>query len=124
MAGANCHAVARDLFVDSVVSFESLDDEPGRIDAIGIFNTLDHFPDPMTVLNKALGQSHIVIIDLHPWKWTDAQHQYNIGSGLTEYLKQSGLYTVDISEHVTESRLHGDSRRYLMVSATTPIAPV
>jgi len=116
LAGANCHALARDLIVERVIDFETASREGRRFDAIGLFHTLDHFPDPMAVIDKALSLAEIVLLDMHAWGWTAPQHFYNLGHGIGDILSARGISVVDISAHVTARRIHGDSDRYLMLS--------
>jgi hypothetical protein len=115
-SGANCHAVARDLFVDAVMDFESVGSQQNQFDAMGLFLTLDHFVDPMRVLNQALSLSEIVVISTHPWGWTAAQHFYNFGLGISDIIRAQGASVVDISTHVTERSSHGDRDRYFLIS--------
>ena len=114
--GNNCTALAQDVLIDRVVAFETLLDEGIKLDAIGFFNTWDHFRDPMRVLAKALDVANVVVIDLHRYDWTDAQHFFNVGDRIVPVLRQQGLNALDITRHVTENASHGDDRRYLLVS--------
>jgi len=118
LAGANCHAMARDFLVDAVTDFHSL----GRVDVIGFFNTLDHFPDPTAVLNKALDHGDVVVADLHAWQWTDAQHHYNVGTGFAEVLAARKVSVVDVSSYVAEDGRLGDNSRYFLMSRTLDLA--
>ena len=121
-AGANCHALARDLIVDAVMDFDSAAAQQSQFDAIGLFHTLDHFVDPMRVLDTALSLSQIVVIDMHAWGWTAPQHFYNLGLGIGDIMRAQGVSVVDISAHVTERRSHGDSDRYFLLSRSRDLA--
>jgi hypothetical protein len=121
-SGANCHAVAQDLFVDAVMDFEFAESQSSHFDAMGLFLTLDHFVDPMRVLDKALSLSEIVVISTHAWGWTAAQHLYNLGLGFSDIMRAQGVSVVDISAHVTERSLHKDHDRYFLLSRTRDLA--
>jgi hypothetical protein len=122
LGGASCHAVAKDLFVDAFVTFDDLDGREPRPEAIGFFNVLDHFPDPMAVLNMALSKADLVVVNLHKWAWTDAQHHFNIGTAFANSLGSRGVSHADIGAWVTEDGRHGDETRYLLFSRVIDLA--
>ena len=121
-SGANCHALARDLFVDAVMDFDSARSQQNQFDAMGLFQTLDHFVDPMKILDTALSLSGIVVIKTHPWGWTAAQHFYNLGPGISDIMRDQGVSVVDVSAHVTERGSHGNCDRYLLLSRSRDLA--
>lgn len=115
-SGANCHALARDLIVDAVMDFDTAAAQNNPFDVIGLFQTLDHFVDPIKVLDTALSLSEIVVVDMHAWGRTGPQHFYNLGCGIGDILRTQGVSVVDISAYVTARGSHGDSDRYFLLS--------
>jgi hypothetical protein len=113
-SGANCVSVAKDTLVDRVATFEQLSAAGTVIDAIGFFNTFDHFLDPIQVLEKALRVGRYVFLDLHAYKWIDSQHHFNIGDRIVEHLKSRDIDARDVTDLIREQGKLGDPRRYIL----------
>jgi hypothetical protein len=120
--GASCRALAQDVFFDAPTTFEALRDRGDRVSAVGLFSTLDHFPDPMRVLDKAIQSAELVIAELHPVERPDPQHLYNFGSGLVDLLIERGVSCVDVTDRLTNDGRLGENRRYLLFSDSIDLA--
>lgn len=114
--GNHCLSFAQDVLVDEVVDFDTLRSTGQRLGALGFFNVWDHFRDPMRVLAKATDVADVVVIDLHDYGWTDAQHFFNVGDRAIEFLRDSGFNAVDLTAHMKNLVGDDDDRRYLLVS--------
>ena len=114
--GNHCLAFAQDVLVDEVVDFDTLRATGQRLGALGLFNVWDHFRDPMRVLSKATDVADLVVIDLHHYGWTDAQHFFNVGDRVIEFLHDRGFNAVDLTPHIKSVVGEDDDRRYLLVS--------
>lgn len=115
--GANCKALAQDVFFDTITGFEALEDQDKHLSAIGFFHTLDHFAQPLKVLEKAIRRADVVMVETHPRERPDAQHLYNLGDGLADLLITRGLHALDVTEQLTAAGKIGEHRRYLMIAA-------
>ena len=95
----SCHAMAMMLFDVQTTSFAEIEDQSIEMDVIGLFQTLDHFVDPMTVLEKALEAARIVIVVGHGVNTSiHKQHQFQFGSDFLGYLRKAGYAVLDIPE--------------------------
>ena len=119
--GASCKALAQDVFFEAMTTFEALLDRETRLSAIGLFSTLDHFQDPVRVLNKAIGAADLVIAELHPVERPDPQHLYNFGNGLVDLLVGRGISALDVTTWLTDDGRLGEDRRYLLCSGVVDL---
>jgi hypothetical protein len=105
----SCHAMATMLFNIKITSFAEIEDDALTFDVIGLFQALDHFVDPMTVLRQALKAARVVIIVGHNFKSIiHKQHQFQFGSGLSDYLRGCGLSVMEIPEEVIAENVGDD----------------
>jgi len=117
-SGANCRSFAHDLLFDDMSSFDALETEGTSLDAIGFFNILDHFTDPLRVIGKALKLTDLLVLECHPTGPADPQHFYSIGEKFVPVLQDQGLNAVEITDFVTDDHAHGDIQRYFLVSSS------
>jgi hypothetical protein len=115
-AGASCHALAHGLLFDQVGSVETLLTQGTRLDAVGLFNVLDHFVQPMKVLDRLFEVTDLVVLELAALDDMDHQHPLNIGSGFSGILEQRGLTVTDITERAFGAPGKNDQKRYFVVS--------
>lgn len=115
-AGANCRSLAQGYFFDKRRDLRAYVAEGGRLDAVGVFNLLDHFPRPMEVLNLLFDVSDVLVLELAQLGHLDHQHPYNIGARMDEPLRRQGYDVVDISDRVDVPDAADDSRRYCVVT--------
>lgn len=124
--GAGCRALALDTMVDRLAGFDTLASEAVRPGVIGFFNILDHFDAPMRTLARALDLAEVVLVSLHAFGWTDAQHKHNIGPGLARLLRDDGVSVVeatDVLDDRSDDGHAGDGRRrYLLMSRSIDVA--
>jgi hypothetical protein len=114
LASVNCLALAKDTMVDNVTTFEELDEDGIVLDAIGFFNTFDHFIKPVRTLKKALRVAHHVQLDLHAFGWVSPQHLYNPGDRFTDFLEDIGISALDVTDRVRGVVKNEDERRYIL----------
>jgi hypothetical protein len=100
--------------VDNVTTFEELDEDGIVLDAIGFFNTFDHFIKPVRTLKKALRVAHHVQLDLHAFGWVSPQHLYNPGDRFTDFLEDIGISALDVTDRVRGVVKNEDERRYIL----------
>mgnify|MGYP003983736559 FL=1 len=97
----SCHAMATMLFNIKMTSFNEIETDAVDFDVIGLFQALDHFVDPMTVLRRALKAARIVIVVGHNYKSViHKQHQFQFGGGLSDYLRGCGFAVKDVPEEL------------------------
>jgi hypothetical protein len=95
----SCHAMAMMLFGVQTTSFAEIADQAIELDVIGLFQALDHFVDPMTVLEKALDAARVVIVVGHGLNNSiHKQHQFQFGGEFLEYLGKAGYSVLDMPE--------------------------
>jgi len=116
LASVNCVALAKDTIVDDVTTFKELNEEGVVLNAIGFFNTFDHFIKPVRTLKKALGVARYVLLDLHARGWVPPQHLYNPGDRFTDFLEDIGVSAIDVTERICGMVKNEDERRYILCS--------
>ncbi|MEQ8814132.1 MAG: hypothetical protein RLO51_03965 [Thalassobaculum sp.] len=103
-AGVGCHAYAQDFLFDRMLTLKRAEETGRRFDLVGSFVTLDHMPDPISLLKRLLTVGKRVILEVHGPGWTDLQHFYAFGNGFADQLTQLGATYRDLT---AVSRAHG-----------------
>lgn len=102
--GAHCHSFAQDFLFDRIVPLSAAETAAERFDAIGAFSILDHFPDPLGIMDRLLTLGRRVILEMHAPGWTDLQHLYGFGDGFIRMIVEGGVHIRDITG---PARSHG-----------------
>lgn len=101
--GSTCRGVASALFSAPSLPLCEVESRGMKFDVVGLFNVLDHFPDPLDLLDRVIRVSNFLFVDLHCDRYT-FQHSFSLSANFTDYLKRKGyqvlsLSAADYSEH-------------------------
>lgn len=94
--GVSCATYSSIVLKAPVQSFRDLESRKDKID-ICRFNNLDHFYDPMEVLDRLLDISKICIVHTHVEK-LKMQHHFVFSKNFSKYLLSRGYYVIDMTK--------------------------
>ena len=95
--GWHCGQVAREVLSCEIAHLEDLDADSA--DVVGIFNSLDHLPDPLNILRKSLQIAPLVVISGHRPSHTKYQHGFALDFEVLKSIGRRNSFAVsEISE--------------------------
>ena len=59
-----------------------------QLDLVGIFNFIDHFTDPLEVIEMAMAISNLIVISVHPASFAGKQHRFAIDKNFVSFLQR------------------------------------
>ena len=118
--GVSCHAFAQDFMFDRMATLKQAEEAGEHFDLVGTFVTLDHMPDPVSLMKRLLGIGTRVLLEMHGPGWTDLQHFYALGSGFPGMFGELGAQFRDLTpwalSHGVPGRSNGSQFFILSVS--------
>lgn len=100
--GVTCHAVSAGLLDAPVITLEDARREGLRFDAVLLTN-LDHFFEPMALLEYFLASARLVLIAGHASGRFSRQHLFCLPPDFDVYLRRLGHRAVDLSARLVPS---------------------
>lgn len=98
--GVNCRYFANRLLNADILPLTEFEKNvSNRFDLIGIFNFLDHSPDPLELIRRCLNISSSLLIVTHRASYAGRQHLFALNDSFSEWLKDNLLSTevIDLS---------------------------
>jgi len=98
---SSCQSICQNILETPVLSFQDAEREKMRFDLFGIYNCLDHYIEPLDVLQKAVGLSKLVLVENHQndaMKAYSKQHLFSIGRHFLKHVADEGWSWIDLSE--------------------------
>ena len=92
----NCRSVAQEIFDVKMLNINEIEKKKLNFDLFSFFNTLDHTLKPKKILNFALDNSKIVLIENHSMEDVNMQHLFSIQKNFLQYLNKNKIYTFPI----------------------------
>jgi hypothetical protein len=94
--GVTCQSLADGLLAATLATAGDLERDERRFD-VAVLTQLDHFFDPMTVLERFLERARLVVVASHLSNYFSKQHPYMFGPGIAEHLRARGCSAVDLT---------------------------
>jgi len=95
--GVTCQSLAGELLGASLATSSDLERDPRRFD-VAVLTQLDHFFQPMDVLERFLDRSCLVVVAGHLASRFSKQHPYAFGPGAVGYFRSRGWSALDLSD--------------------------
>jgi hypothetical protein len=94
--GVSCQSLASGLLAVTLATTDDLDHDDRCFD-VAVLTQLDHFFEPMAVLERFLARSRLVVVACHLSNYFSKQHPYAFGPGLAEHFRSRGWSAVDLT---------------------------
>jgi len=94
--GVTCHSLADRLLDTTLATSGDLARDDRHFD-VAVLTQLDHFFDPMAILERFLERSRLVVVAGHLSNYFSKQHPYAFGPGVAEHLRARGCSAVDLT---------------------------
>jgi|GEM_PF-853369 len=94
--GVTCQSLADRLLAANLATSGDLDRDERRFD-VAVLTQLDHFFEPMAVLERFLERSRLVVVACHVSNYFGKQHPYVFGPGIAAYFRSRGWSAVDLT---------------------------
>jgi hypothetical protein len=94
--GVTCQSLAGDLLGASLATTSDLVRDRRRFD-VAVLTQLDHFLEPMDVLERFLDRSGLVVVASHLANYFSKQHPFSFGPGAAEHFRSRGWSAVDFT---------------------------
>jgi hypothetical protein len=95
--GVSCQSLAPGLLDAAVVTADDLHREGLRVDVV-VLTQLDHFFEPMSVLDRFLDISKVAVVACHLSRQFTKQHLFAFGPETAGYFSERGYYAVDATD--------------------------
>ena len=92
----NCRSVAQEIFDVKMLNINEIEKKKLNFDLFSFFNTIDHTLKPKKILDFALDNSKIVLIENHSMEEVNMQHLFSIQKNFLQYLNKNKIYTFPI----------------------------
>lgn len=95
--GVTCHSLAGRLLAATLATSSDLERDERRFD-VAVLTELDHFFEPISVLEKWIERARLVVVACHLSNHFSKQHPYAFGPGFTEHLQSRGWSAIDLTQ--------------------------
>ncbi len=103
--GVTCQSLASGLLAATLATQGDLERD-GRCFDVAVLTQLDHFIEPMTVLERFLERSRLVVVACHLSNYFSKQHPFAFGPGIAEHFRSRGWSAVDLTPETVHPAKH------------------